>query len=638
MSMRIGLLIAMLCAAPGRAEVVFPRDTTAHIVASPQNALEQRLLSRLSDYLSRVLGKPPRVTEKLEQVPATAPAIVLSSGTVRIPLPISPPAASPEGYALLTTQLDGHAVVAAIGAGDRGLKRAIQRMVIESRQEAAALVFPEMKRIESPWIPHREWTVCPWTPLQVRGVFTNPHADRRLDITLYGEQQLADYAEMLDWFGYSGCQMMETSYSYGVFGSIAAFQSWQKRLAKAVRENGQELSLWVWAAQFAGFNWRDPDVLAVSVPSKGAFEDPATRRVFEKYYDHYADLAPLADLLIGHFYDPGVLADRTDVFKYMKLLEQKCRARNPQLRMGIDFWAAGPEYMQQLIDGGFRDYLLLETGFPMAAGDREKLHRQAKQHGLQLGIWGWYLTEYETDQLASMYVNTRVLKDVYQRIQREGTDTHPVAYWSEMDAHHLNNIYSMYVAAQLLWNPARDPRESLAELVLGIWGPRDGPVVLKALELIEDVRSGPTWETYWWTTPQYRIGTDQPDEDLRRADAAIAALDGLQGDPAFVSKFPLPFPPRTFIEVMMPHLRQIKAYAEFRLKLAEIRKAAENGAGHDTLQKMLDDAFVADPGVQHLGRGVRHARDSRAGSAAAGVVRRLETCFEVSGRAPLPGG
>ena len=342
------------------------------------------------------------------------------------------------------------------------------------RQDATSLVFPEMKRIESPWIPHREWTVCPWTPLQVRGVFANPNADRRLDITLYGEQQLADYAEMLDWFGYSGCQMMETSYSYGVFGSVAAFQSWQKRLAKAVRENGQELSLWVWAAQFSGFNWRDPDVLAVSVPSKGAFEDPRTRRVFEKYYDHYADLAPLADLLIGHFYDPGVLADRRDVFKYMRLLEQKCRARNPRLRMGIDFWAAGPEYMQQVIDGGFRDYLLLETGFPMAPGNRAKLHQQAKQHGLQLGIWGWYLTEYETDQLASMYVNTRVLKDVYQRIQREGTDTHPAVYWSEMDAHHLNNVYSMYVAAQLLWNPARDPRESLAELVLGIWGPREG--------------------------------------------------------------------------------------------------------------------------------------------------------------------
>ena len=165
--------------------------------------------------------------------------------------------------------------------------------------------------------------------MQVRGVFANPNADRRLDITLYGEQQLADYAEMMDWFGYSGCQMMETSYSYGVFGSVAAFQSWQKRLAKAVRENGQELSLWVWAAQFSGFNWRDPDVLAVTVPSKGAFEDPATRRIFEKYYDHYADLAPLADLLIGHFYDPGVLADRDGRFQVHETARTEVQGPEP---------------------------------------------------------------------------------------------------------------------------------------------------------------------------------------------------------------------------------------------------------------------------------------------------------------------
>ena len=70
MSMRTGILIVMLCAAPCHAEVLFPRDTTAHIVASPQNAFEQRLLNRLSDYFSRVLRKPPRVTEALDRVPA----------------------------------------------------------------------------------------------------------------------------------------------------------------------------------------------------------------------------------------------------------------------------------------------------------------------------------------------------------------------------------------------------------------------------------------------------------------------------------------------------------------------------------------------------------------------------------------
>jgi hypothetical protein len=390
---------------------------------------------------------------------------------------------------------------------------------------------------------------------------------------------------------------METSYSYGVFGSIEGFQDWQERLARAVRDNGQEVSLWVWAAEFGGYGWRDPEVAALTVPKKGAFEDPATRRVFERYYDGYAKLAPLVDRLFGHFYDPGVLTDRNDVFKYMRLLEERFKARNPKVRMGIDNWAGGPEYLQQLLDNGFQDYLLLENGMPLVnpPGVREKLHKQAKEKGLKLGIWGWYLTEYETDQMASMYVNTHVLKDVYQQIKKDGVDIHPVEYWSEMEAHHLNNIYSMYIAGQLLWDPDRDPQASLKELALGIWGPTNGAEVLKALELIQDVRSGPTWDTYWWTSPKYRIGTDQPGEDLKRAEVALAGLAAMKPDAAFVPKFPLPFPPQTFVELMIPHVRQIKLYCEFRLKLAGIRKAAADAAGKETLQGMLDEAFKPIP-------------------------------------------
>ena len=589
--------IILVSSVSARAEVVFPQETVAHVVASPQTPLEQRLLGRLTDYLGRVLRQPAMVVEELEQVPAAAPAILLATKESPIPLPVSLPANSPESYALVTAESQGHAVVVAVGVTDRGLKRAIQRMIIESRQKPAALVFPDVNRTVSPWIPHREWTVCPWTPLYVRGAFVNPRADRRLDITLYGDRQLADYAEMLDWFGYSGCQLMETSYSYGVFGSIEGFHSWQERLARAVRDNGQEVSLWVWSAQFSGYNWYDPEVLAVRVPAKGAFEDPATRRVFEKYYDRYAELAPLVDRVFGHFYDPGILADRTDVFKYMRLLEQKFKAGNPHVRMGIDFWAAGQEYMQQLIDNGFGDYLLLETGLPLSYpdGTRATLHQQAKEKGIRLGVWGWYLTEYETDQLASMYVNAQVLSSIYQKIKREAVDLYPVEYWSEMDAHHLNNIYSMYVAGQLLWDPGSDPDELLRELAFGIWGPTNGAEVLDALELIQDVRSGPTWETYWWTTPQYRIGTDRPADDLRRAEAALAALSTMKPDFAFVPKFPLPFAPETFVELMIPHLRQIKLYSEFRLELADIREAAKKGASQAILQKMFDQAWLPIP-------------------------------------------
>ena len=334
-------------------------------------------------------------------------------------------------------------------------------------------------------------------------------------------------------------------------------------------------------------------------PPRGvsAFDDPAVRRGFEKYYNIYAELAPYVDRLIGHFYDPGHLEDRADVFRYMHLLESKFRARNPKIKMAIDTWGAGDDYPQALMQNGFRDYLLLEMSMPnlYKPGQREQLHTEAKQLGMDLGIWGWYTTEYETDQQPSMFVNAQVLQHFYRGIRDGAARIQPVRYWSEMDAHHINNIYSLYAAGQLLWNPDRDPDEILSEIAWGIWGPVNGPKVLRALKLIQDVRSGPTWDTYWWTMPDYRLGTPNASDDLLRAETCIAELSVMQTDSAFVPKIPLPYPPGVLIELMLPQLRQIREFAGFRVELNRIRDEIPRGLAGPELSKQLSGIWQPIP-------------------------------------------
>ncbi|MHC4441638.1 MAG: beta-N-acetylhexosaminidase family protein [Planctomycetota bacterium] len=580
--------------------VTFPRGQTAHVVVKPNNELERRMLGRLTTYLEGVLGEPATIVPSLDVIRNGTPAIILSNAKVGSPIPLDLPKDSRESFALVTERIGGRpgrSVVVAAGNSDRGLKRAIQRLIINSRQRPDGLEIPKLHISQSPWIPHREWTMCPWDPEFVRGRFRHGHTDKRLNIYLYSDRRLADYVEMLDWFGFSGCQLMETCYTYSVLGSVEAAHQWQKRIAGLLRANGQEVSLWAWTAEFSGYGWFDPEVTYVPKQGQTAYEDADVRRGFEKYYDYYAELAPYVDRFFGHFYDPGHLKNRDDVFKYMRLLESKLKARNPNIQMGIDCWAGGPDYLMQLVDNGFKDYLLLTLSLPEAypKDSREKLHAEAGKLGLRLGIWGWYTTEYETDQLASMYVNGKVLKDVYTEIKRWSLAVHPVEYWSEMEAHHLNNIYSMYVASQLLWDPDRNPSEILAELTNGIWGPTNGPVILRALELIEEVRSGPTWETYWWRRPGHRVGTADPADDLGRAVESLRALTTMKTDAKYVPKFPLPYKPEILVELMFPHLKQIKLYADFRLRVADIRKAAAEGASKERLNKMLAEAWQPVP-------------------------------------------
>ena len=147
-----------------------------------------------------------------------------------------------------------------------------------------------------------------------------------------------------------------------------------------------------------------------------------------------------------------------------------------------------------------------------------------------------------------------------------------------------------------------------------MWGPRNGPAMLAALQLIQDVRTGPTWDTYWLFLPTYRRGTADPKEDLRRADEAISKLEKLQSDPNFVPKIPLPFPPATFVELTLPHLRQIRHFAAFRIQFAEIEAAAKNGASKEELTKLASTAW--DP-VREYGNwigefGVREAAEQEA--------------------------
>jgi hypothetical protein len=166
-----------------------------------------------------------------------------------------------------------------------------------------------------------------------------------------------------------------------------------------------------------------------------------------------------------------------------------------------------------------------------------------------------------------------------------------------MEAYHLSNIFSMYASGQLLWNPDRNPDEILNEIAEGIWGTSNGPKVLEALKLIQDIRSGPTWDTYWsykGRTP-YCFGSDDPAKDKERAAIVLHDLIVMKTDTNFVSKFPLPFPPAVFIEVMIPNIRQILAFAEFRVKEKAIREAAKMGSSKEELIKLANEAWKPVP-------------------------------------------
>ena len=449
-----------------------------------------------------------------------------------------------------------------------------------------------MSQKNEPWIREREATVCLWKPDQTRGYISNMTASLLTDFLCFSRRQLEEYVKMIRLCGFTGIQVTDICSAWRACGSWERVHDQFKDLADILHREGMSFTLWVWAAEFSDYGWHDDDVVySAADPDTAPCDDPRVVAAFDKYYDIYADMAPYADRLIAHFFDPGHLTDTRSVLFFARRLFERFRRVNPSVRLGIDTWAAADDFPDQLVEAGFTDVMLMELPFlpTWGVGDKRARYRsRVKALGCELGSWGWYTCEYETDQGPFMSVNDRVIADVYRKTREQGDRIMVPSYWSEMDAYHVVNFFSLYVAGHLLIDPESDTDALLADaarLVAGEKGTRD---LLFILELIRDARSGDSFSAFWWNEPQYVLLCADHADILTRSDEAIARLTALIDGADGANDAHLPIPVRSLYRLMLPQLHQIRQYADFSVQLAAAKRAKEAGETKAQLQARVD--------------------------------------------------
>ena len=450
--------------------------------------------------------------------------------------------------------------------------------------------------VKQPWIAEREATVCTWKMDYNRGFISNMQTSLMVDFVSLSDRQLANYVQMMKACGFTGIQVTDMVSAWRASGSWEIVHDRYKVLANELHKNGMNFTVWCWAAEFSGHGWHDRTVSYRNEdPEKPAYEDPRVLAGFNKYYDIYADLAPYADRVIAHFFDPGNLRDMPSILYFTKLLADKFRAKNPNIKIAVDTWGCPPTYPTELVNAGMEDIMLMELPFLPTwrqEGKRANFRQGVKDLGCGLGSWGWYTCEYEQDQTPYMVVNNRVLKDVYNQTRAQADHVMVPSYWSEMDAYHILNFFSMYAAGHLLINPEADPDQLLresAELITGASHPENTKKLLAALEWIRDARSGDTWSTYWWREKEYTIlyGTHYA-SILDRADAVIADFEALIAEEEPTDGIPFPLARNQFYRLILPHLYQIRQFAQFRVDFDALKQLKEGGADAATLQAKVD--------------------------------------------------
>ncbi len=464
-----------------------------------------------------------------------------------------------------------------------------------SNPSSVIRVPEQVKETTEPWIPEREATVVLWNVNYTRGIVLNENVSLKNNIIDFSEDQLYEYVKMLKFCGFTGIQVTEMCTAWAGTGSYEAVHDKIRMMAEAAHSLDMKFTLWVWGAEFSFAGWVDPEVPASFYTQEYplACENPEVVETFEKYYSRYAELADCCDRVIAHYYDPGNLYTEEDIAYFGKMLRDKFKMVNPDIDFGISCWVDVYDKSKLAAELG-PDVTFYECGHHDNEGDYTSFRSQIVQFGVRLGTWAWNTCEMEIDQLAQMNFNMEIIRSVYQTARNYDSIAKP-SYWSEMDSYHVLNVFSLYCAGRLLINPDKPSEELYEEIATAAVGPAYADDFAEMLSIIQDARSGDSWDTYIWSSENYILKSkDYPAQEiLDRCDKEIPVLKEMINAGIESYTLPLPISLKDTLSLMLSHMQQIRRYAEFRLDLAELEQAYDQGISAEELAATLYE--IAEP-------------------------------------------
>lgn len=447
---------------------------------------------------------------------------------------------------------------------------------------------PENMETQDVWIEEREATIVLWNINYNRGFYLNGDTTLENSIMDLSEEQLYEYVKMLKFCGYTGIQLTEMCSAWAGAGGYEAVHEKIRSLADAAHSLDMKVTLWVWGAEFTGYGWVDSTVTYNAAGYDYAYQNPEVVATFEKYYSIYAELADCCDRLIGHFYDPGNLSQAEDIGYFSRLLRDKFLAVNPDIDFGVSCWVDVFDKSVFVRELG-KDITLYECGHHDEEGDYPEFRSFVAANECRLGTWAWNTCEMEIDQLAQMNFNRDIIRSVYQTARKYDT-VYETSYWSEMDSYHVLNVFSLYCAGQMLINPDIEDDVLMEQLCEAAVGEEYARALAEMLLLLQEARSGSSWDTYFWSREDYILKSDfyPAAEILEKCNQYLPVLDEMIEKKIESNTLPLPISLNQLLQMMRPHLLQIRAFAQFRMDLEELQ--AQYAAGAD-LEQLSDKLY-----------------------------------------------
>lgn len=447
------------------------------------------------------------------------------------------------------------------------------------------------------WMEEREAIICLWKTNTSRGAYYNGNTSLASEVMTYSDDQLYEYIKMLKYCGFTGIQVTDMCSNWSAFGGYEFVHDRLRTMADAAHSLDMNFTLWVWGAEFTGYGWVDETVTYSREGYNYAYENPDVVATFEKYYSIYAELADCCDRVIAHYSDPGQLTNSDDIGYFAAMLRDKFRSVNPDVSFGVNCWK--DDFDKGILRNYLgTDFIAYEGGEFDNPEGRSNFRSSCNYLGIPFGTWSWNGCEMEIDQLAQMNVNAELLQKRYQEAVAVDGIRGESVYWSEMDSYHLVNVFSLYCAGHLLQNPYADTEEILRSVAYDTVGEEYGGELYEILDLIQDARTGDSYDTFFYTKENYilKSGTYDADDILERSTRLLPILQEMIEQDLQTNVIPLPVSVTELLQLIEPHIAQIQQYAQFRKGMEELENMyASNGVSSDAMQAKLEEIYEPIP-------------------------------------------
>lgn len=428
-----------------------------------------------------------------------------------------------EAHVILSCKHNDAAVILVVGKTPLGIESGVSYLLSKinctvDENRKWIIKCPVFEEIRNPFFIMREATLCP-TGREFPDYPMVNYENWNLELLL-------KYPPFLKACGFNSLQLMElitynastNNWHGGYRGglpkgkTIDDVQDVLYILMNSAHSEGMRVSQYIWGSPLDGNKWSDPN----------------TRSNREEFYRELAGrYGEKVDHIITHWQDEGNEGGYETPLTATMFIWNEYKKWNPNIHVTCDAW-----FNPELYEGiSTEKYASKNVAIAVERWYDEKRVEQILNSGRKVGIWGWYLSDFEMIFGSKLY--TKTLDHYFFKLPEKASEQ--IDWMSfELCFHGLPSRLNLYVVGRKMWDPSTPLSNIIFDYCNALYGEINAEDMMFVYETVEEGQK----EVRYGMVEKDRYSTVVNTPDFqRKVDLSLKKLDNIRLSSHWIPNF-----------------------------------------------------------------------------------------------------